>query len=116
VVFHVAAGHYPSPCTAWGRVAFSVAVRGGQSHFRSGENWDSPLAKMGTVPMLPSAKGRGFARSVLRETVGRWKVCWPFSGALTRGYRLLGFLSFLVCVPYASGSVPMYIMWKARGQ
>ena len=37
---------------------------------------------------LPTAKWQGFAHSVLRETVGRWRVCWPGSETLTRGFSL----------------------------
>jgi hypothetical protein len=71
----------PSPCTAGkspiigrrgGSATATPTLRGRRARRpRSGE------ARIGTVPALPTAKEQSFARSVLRETVGRWKVCWP---------------------------------------
>ena len=63
-----------------GRVAFSL------------------IRRMGPFPCCRRRRGKCFARSVLRETVGRRKVCWPFGGALARGYRWGYSLLLSACV------------------
>jgi hypothetical protein len=88
MVFHVIASHYP--------IVYSAA-EGGRRRFRWAKTWTVPCPGPhvetngtrrvpDTAPVLPTAKWQGFARSVLRETMGRWKVCWPGSETLTRGF------------------------------
>ena len=95
----------PSPCTA-GRGESDCRSKRRQCKChpnaprKAGET--AREARIGTVPMLPTAKGQSFARSVLRETVGRWKVCWASSGALTRDWRLWAFFSFFRPVAFGS--------------
>jgi hypothetical protein len=119
--------------TAWGRVRFSAgggsttatptlvrgaisAARRGQSHFRLDESWDSPRAKNGTVPMLPTAK-RQMLRALRVTGDGRavegLLAFWRCSGA-----RLspVGFLSFPWTVIRHKRSGCMYILLDTRVQ
>jgi hypothetical protein len=115
VVFHVVAGRFTQSVHS-GEGRSNSRLRGGSTtatptlRGRRARRPRSGEAGIGTVPALPTTKEQSFARSVLRETVGRWKVCWPSSGALTQGWRLWAFFPlFGLCSFFArfgEGTVP----------
>jgi len=51
-----------------------MANRRGQSHFRSGENWDSPRRKLGSSPGSGAADGEVASFRTLGFTRDGWAV------------------------------------------